>query len=171
MYSINRISRKNGNNHKLLERLKSKQRKTQIKGTILIILTITFLGASGKIFYMVNELLFFFIAYLTYDLTRNLNTKYMNIHLMIFAWFIAFFIFNSIYVIKDDRYFVLMAPPVAYFMIVGLSEISNKINIKFKNRNITFPVLAIILTLHTIIYRSIPTLFNTRIKQRQGSCK
>ena len=65
---------------------------------------------------------------------------------MFFAWFMAFFIFHSIFVIKDNRYFVLMAPPVAYFMILGLSEISNKIKFKIRNRNVTFPVLAIILT-------------------------
>ena len=132
--------------HNLVERLKLKDGKIQIKYAILFILVITFLVSFGKIFYMINELLFFFIAYLTYDLTRNLNIKYMNMHIMFFAWFMAFFIFNSIYVIKDFRYFVLMAPPVAYFMILGLSEISNSINIKFKNRNIVFPVLAIILT-------------------------
>ena len=65
---------------------------------------------------------------------------------MFFAWFMAFFIFHSIFVMKDNRYFVLMAPPVAYFMILGLSEISNRIKFKYKNRNITFPVLAVILT-------------------------
>ena len=146
IYSILKVMRKDIKNHNLIDRLKLKHGKTQIKYAILVILVITFLVSFGKIFYMVNELLFFFIAYLVYDLTRNLNIKYMNMHIMFFAWFMAFFIFNSIYVIKDFRYFVLMAPPVAYFMIFGLSEISNSINIKFKNRNILFPVLAIILT-------------------------
>ena len=88
---------------------------------------------------MVNELLFFFIAYLFYDLLRNLKIKYMDLHLMFFSWFMVFFIFNSIYIIKDSRYFVLMAPPVAYFMILGLSELSNKINLKIINRNSIFP--------------------------------
>ena len=146
IYSVLKIVRKDVKDHNLIEKLRLKHLKTQIKYTILFILVITFLISFGKIFYMINELLFFFIAYLMYDLTRNLNIKYMNIHIMFFAWFMAFFIFNSIYVIKDFRYFVLMAPPVAYFMILGLGEISNNINIKFKNSNIVFPVLAIILT-------------------------
>lgn len=46
---------------------------------------------------------------------------------------------------KDLRYFVLMAPPVVYFMILGLSEISSRINIKFRDHNIVFPVIVLIL--------------------------
>jgi len=62
----------------------------------------------------------------------------------------AFFIFHSTFALKDVRYFVVMAPPVAYFMILGLSEISKLIKIKFRGRNITFCVLAIILSLMAI---------------------
>ena len=65
---------------------------------------------------------------------------------MVFAWFMAFFIFSSIFVIKDARYFLLMAPPVAYFMILGLSEISNALNFKIKDINVVFPIIALILT-------------------------
>ena len=65
---------------------------------------------------------------------------------MIFSWFMVFFIFNSIYIIKDSRYFVLMAPSVAYFMILGLSQLSNKLNLKIMNRNSIFSLIAVILT-------------------------
>jgi 4-amino-4-deoxy-L-arabinose transferase-like glycosyltransferase len=119
---------------------------TQIKLVILFLTIILFLATFGKIFYMVNEVLFFIIAYLSYDLTRNFNLKNFNLSLMFFSWLMVFFIFNSIYVIKDVRYFVLMAPPIAYFMILGLSEISARINIKYKNRNVVFPILTLLLT-------------------------
>ena len=109
-------------------------------------LVILFLLTFDKTSYMVNEVLFFVISYLLYDLSRDLNLKDMDLHLMFLEWFMVFFIFNSIFVIKDNRYFVLMAPPVAYFMILGLSGISSKIQFKIKNRNIIFPVLAILLT-------------------------
>ena len=124
----------------------SLNRKTKVKMIVFVILGIIFLSSFGKIFYMISELLFFVLSYLFYDLTKNLNLKNMNLHIMVFAWFMAFFIFHSIFVIKNNRYFVLMAPPVAYFMILGLSEISNKIKFKIRNRNVVFPVLAIILT-------------------------
>ena len=70
---------------------------------------------------------------------------------MVFSWFMAFFIFNSVFVIKDARYFLLMTPPIAYFMILGLSEISNKLYFKIKHFNIVFPVIAIILTSFILI--------------------
>ncbi len=71
----------------------------------------------------------------------------MEDHLMIFVWFMAFFIFNSIFIVKDNRYFLRMAPPVAYFMILGLSKVFNAIKFKIRNRNVLFPSIAIILTI------------------------
>jgi 4-amino-4-deoxy-L-arabinose transferase-like glycosyltransferase len=65
---------------------------------------------------------------------------------MVFAWFMAFFIFSSIFVIKDTRYFLLMAPPVAYFMVLGLNTVSNALNFKIRNIKMILPVLTIILT-------------------------
>ncbi len=70
---------------------------------------------------------------------KSMEIKDIDLHMMIFAWFMAFFIFHSIFVLKDNRYFVLMAPPVAYFMILGLSEISSRVKLRYKNKNITFP--------------------------------
>ena len=152
-----------GGKYDLTVKLDLNKRINQIKFLSLFLVIIIFLGTFGKIFYMINEVLFFIIAYLTYDLTRNLNIKNFNLSLMFFAWFMAFFIFNSIYVIKDLRYFVMMAPPVAYFMILGLSEISGRINIQFRNRNVVFPVLAVILTIIMLLVTAsqIPEILNS----------
>ncbi len=125
--------------------LKLNNRAKKIKWTVFVFLIIIFLGSFGKIFYMVSELLFFVIAYLFYDLTKNLKLN-MDIHILFLAWFMAFFIFHSIFVIKDTRYFVVMAPPLVYFMILGLSEIFNRIKFKIRNKNVVFPIIAIILT-------------------------
>ena len=133
-------------NPNLIDRLNF-NRKTVINWIIFFVLGIIFLGTFGKTAYLVSELLFFVIIYLFYNLTKNMDLKDIDLHIMVFAWFMAFFIFSSIYVIKDSRYFVLMAPPVAYFMILGLNIISNRIKFIFKNRNITFPLIVIILTL------------------------
>jgi hypothetical protein len=116
------------------------------KKLILIIFLITiFIASFGSTVYMVSELLFFAVAYLIYDVSKN-KLDDMDIHILFLSWFMAFFIFHSIFVIKDNRYFVLMAPPLAYFMILSLSEISNRIKLKIRNRNITFPVFTIIFT-------------------------
>ncbi len=130
----------------LFDKLSLNNRKTKIKLAIIVFLVIIFLGSFGKTLYIVNELLFFAIIYIFYDLIKNLNIKDIDLHLMFLMWFMAFFIFHSIFVIKNNRYFVVMAPPVAYFMIFGLTEISNRIKLKIRNIHVTFPILAIILT-------------------------
>ncbi len=119
---------------------------TRIKLITLAVLVAVFVGTFGQTFYLVSEAIFFYLGYLFYDLTKNLKIKNMDLNLLVLAWFMTFFIFHSIYVIKDNRYFVTMAPGVAYLLILGLSGISNSLKFKIKNRNITFPVLAVILT-------------------------
>jgi 4-amino-4-deoxy-L-arabinose transferase-like glycosyltransferase len=136
---------------KIVTELKNKKYKLnlinrgKITYIIFIILAIIFLGSFGKISYIFSELLFFVITYFFYELTKN-KIKNLDIHLMFLAWFMTFFIFHSIFVIKDVRYFVVMAPAVAYFMILGLSEISNQIHYKIRNMDVIFPLLAILLT-------------------------
>ena len=71
----------------------------------------------------------------------------MDVHLLFFSWFMVFLIFHSIFVIKDYRYFVLMAPPVVYFMILGLNKISTRLKFRIKDYNITFPLITIFLVL------------------------
>jgi hypothetical protein len=136
---------KNRDNKHLLERLRM-ERLTKIKLAVLMVLTIIFLGSFGKTVYISSEILFFIMAYMMYNLSKN-NIKDIDNHLMIFVWFMAFFIFNSIFVVKDNRYSLLMVPPVAYFMILGLSKGFNAIKFKIRNKNILFPSFAIILTI------------------------
>jgi len=132
-------------NKDLLNTLYSKNNSHKIKLLLLVILSIVFLASFGKTLYYVNELIFFVMAYLFYDITKHMNIKNMNLHIMFFTWFMAFFIFSSVFVIKDNRYFLLMAPSLAYFMILGLTLVSNFIKLKFNNRDV-FPIFAILLT-------------------------
>ncbi len=148
------------------EGLNLKSRNSKIKLVLFIILIIAFLVSFGKTVYMVSEVLFFALAYLFYEITRSMKIKKMDLHVLFFSWFMVFFIFSSIFVIKDDRYFLLMAPPVVYFMILGLSEISNIHKFKIKNNNVIFPVLTIILTL--IILFSNATLIPTIRQANNG---
>ena len=136
----------------LVDKLSLNNRKTKIKLVLLVFLVIVFLGSFGRTVYIINELLFFAIIYIFYAIIKNLNIKDMDIHLMFLMWFMAFFIFHSIFVIKNNRYFVVMAPPVAYFLILGLTEISNRIKLKIRNINIIFPLFAVIIS--TIILLS-----------------
>ena len=132
-------------NKDLFKALNLENRVIKIKLLLFVLLGIIFLFSFGKTLYYATEIIFFVMAYLFYDITKNVNIKDMDIHIMFFAWFMAFFIFSSVFVIKDNRYFLLMAPSVAYFMILGLSIISNSLKFMFKNRDI-FPIFAILLT-------------------------
>jgi 4-amino-4-deoxy-L-arabinose transferase-like glycosyltransferase len=132
---------------KLPNGLKIETPSKKIKWTLFGVLTLLFIGSFGQILSYFSEVLFFILIYLFYDLIKNLNIKDIDTHLLFFTWFMAFFIFQSIFVIKDNRYFVVMAPPVAYFLVLCLSKISNEFAIKIKKHNVTFPLLAVVLTL------------------------
>lgn len=135
------------NNNGLLNDLNLKSRLTKIKLILFILMVIIFYVSFIKVTYIVNEFLFFILIYLFFDLTKNVKIKSMDLHIMVFTWFMVFFIFHSIFVIKNNRYFVPMIPPLVYFMILGLSEVSKRINLKIRNKNVTFPLIAMLLTL------------------------
>ncbi|MGP8025025.1 MAG: hypothetical protein ACLPHE_13505, partial [Methanobacterium sp.] len=115
------------------------------------VLTLIFIGTFGQINYIITELVFFVLIFLFYNLTKSFKIQDMDTYIFVFAWYMVFFIFSSIYVIKTDRYFVLMAPAISYFLILGLSEISNRLPFKFKKKNLTFTILTLILTLMILL--------------------
>jgi len=119
----------------------------KIKLLIWIILALIFVGSFAKTTYFFNEFIFFILAYLTYDIVKNYDLKSVDVDILILTWFMAFFIFHSIFVIKDNRYFILMAPPVAYFMLLGLKEVVGRIKIANDGRNIVFPFFSVVLIL------------------------
>ena len=146
IYTVLKLVHKIKDKKTLMFNLNLANRQTNLLALMLIILTLIFVLSFDKTIYIISELLFIIMVYLFYDLTKNLEIRYMKLNLMFFTWFMVFFIFHSIYVIKDVRYFVVMAPPLAYFMILGLSIISNKIKFNIKNSNIIFPLIAVLLT-------------------------
>lgn len=136
------------NNLKFISRLK---RHTKIKLSCFVVLLIIFLLSFGQTSYYLNEFIFFILAFILYGLLKNLNLKYIDIDILVFAWFMVFFIFHSVFIIKDYRYFVLMAPPVAYLLILGLRETTMRIKWISKNYNLIFTCLAILLTMVMIL--------------------
>lgn len=129
---------------KRLSNLKITNKKNKLKLILLIVLTLVFLLSFNNILVYYSEILFFIWTYLIYDLAKNLN-KNLDMHLLFLSWFMTFFIFHSIFTIKDNRYFIVMAPSVAYFLLLGLTEVSKRLKIKIKNTNATFPIIAIFL--------------------------
>ncbi|MGB9979487.1 glycosyltransferase family 39 protein [Methanobacterium sp.] len=105
----------------------------------IILLTILIFGAIftfNSTEYLLSEIFLFGTCFLLYNLLKNPDTKNIDLDIMIFLWFGAYFIFQSNLGIKVDRYFITMAPALAYFIILGLSEFIDKIKPKIKNKDL-----------------------------------
>ncbi len=137
---------RNRNKINIFDVLDSKSNSYKIKLSLCVALILVFLASFGMTMYLVSELLFFVIIYILYDLTKDRKNENIKLHLMVFVWFMTFFIFSSVFVIKSPRYFLLMTPPIVYFMILGLSKLSNILGYKFQNRNVVFSIIALIIT-------------------------
>ncbi len=112
-----------------------KMDKFSITKIILLIVLITgFIITFNNVSYVISEISFFLICYISYLLLKN--SKNMGLDFMFLAWFGAYLIFQSILPLKVDRYFITMAPAFAYFIILGLSEFMDKIKPKIKNKNL-----------------------------------
>ena len=133
--------------------------RTSYKLPLLVLLTFLFLISFGRIHYMLTEVIFFLIAYLVFLITQDHKIT-SEMDLLFFTWFIAFFIFQSIYIAKDHRYVIPMYPPLAYFLIRGLSWASSVLKVNFRGKNITSYFMAIILTLMMIssIFTQLPAI-------------
>jgi hypothetical protein len=142
----------NPNNRHLFGRLKQFKINniTKIKLLIFVILGIIFFASFDKTVYVVSEILFFIMSYIFYDLSKN-RIKDMDIHVTILIWFMIFFIFDSLFVVKNNRYSLLMLPSVSYFMILGFNKFFTEVKIKIRNRNVLFPIFAIILTIILLV--------------------
>lgn len=146
--------------NQFFEDIKANERSTQLKFGFSVFLLAVFVISFGKIHYMATEILFFSAFLLICELLKNVKTKYFEINVLFLGWFMVFLIFHSVYAIKDNRYFLIMAPPVAYFLILGLSESLGRVRFKIRNQNILLPLTAIFLTVVMIMTAvgSLPTI-------------
>ena len=145
VYLIQKFLR-NRNKINIFDVLDSKSNSYKMKSALCVVLILIFLASFGMTMYLVSEILFFAIAYLLYDLAKDIKNENLGLHIMVFVWFMTFFIFSSVFVIKSPRYFLLMTPPIVYFMILGLSKVSNALKYKFQNKNAVFSIIALIIT-------------------------
>lgn len=127
------------------EALRIERRGTKIKLIIFVVLLAIFVGTFGRISYMASEAVFFVFCYAIYSLLKDLEIKKIDIDLLFLSWFMSYFIFHSLFAVKVDRYFVTMAPAFSYFVVLGVSEISDKLRLKIRNVNLTPWILSIVL--------------------------
>lgn len=132
-----------------------KGNKIKLEFFLIIFTSLLLITTFGKIHYLFSEVIFFAIIILT----SNLFSKWgcdCNVELLFFAWFGTFFIFHSVYLIKDHRYFIFLVAPLVYFLTLGLSFTTEKFQFKFKKKNLTlylFSALLILLMISSTVSR------------------
>lgn len=135
----------------------------KIKVLATIVIALVFILTLKSLHYMVSEFLFFGFLIMVFDLLRNVKYKNIDFDFLFISWFMAFFIFHSLYVIKDFRYFISMAPPVAYFLIRIYSISTSQFHFQIRNKNIihiSFSLILIILTVFSA-FAYLPTISAT----------
>ncbi|AXV38789.1 MAG: hypothetical protein CIT01_10175 [Methanobacterium sp. BRmetb2] len=120
---------------------------TKIQAVIFLIFLVLFIGTFNRVSYMTSELIFFVLGFSAFILLKDVKIKDVEIDLLFLSWFMTYFIFHSTFAVKVDRYFVTMVPAFSYFIILGLSEISNKLKLKSKEINFTSWIISIFLVI------------------------
>jgi len=115
------------------------------KFIIMLLVLCVFLISFVKVHYMISEFIFFIICYLAYLVAADFSVD-TDRDLLFIVWFMAFFIFQSVYVAKDHRYFITMVVPLAYFLTQAFNWSVNELRVKFKDINLTKGLFAILLT-------------------------
>lgn len=144
--------------------IKLQSLKIDLKVLTLFILILLFILSFGNTHYMISEVIFFFIAYCIYMIFQDKGID-VKTDLLFFSWFMAFFIFQSIYVIKDHRYFITMYPALTYFLIRGIYWALSELKANFKGKNLTRYFLAFVLMV--IMLLSLFTHFSNIEKDNQ----
>jgi hypothetical protein len=90
--------------------------------------------------FIFTEIIFLALLYLIYRFlgySKNKHSeKVINLDFLFLSWFGAYFIFHAILPFKVDRYFITMAPALTYFIILGLSEVVDRITPAIKSSNL-----------------------------------
>lgn len=119
----------------------------KIKLLSILIVSIILVFSIEKVHYLVTESLFFIGCYLLYDWIKILKFKDIDLDFLFLSWLVTFFLFHSIYIIKDYRYFVSMAPATVYFMMRGFNWTTSQFGFKIKNHNLTQVIFTLFITL------------------------
>ena len=119
---------------------------TKIKMILILFLSLFLIITFGKAHYLVSEVIFFAIILIISDLSSRMGWE-RNTDLLFISWFATFFIFQSVFTAKDHRYFIAMAPPLAYFLAQGFVFTTNTFEYKFKMKNLTLYIFSALLVL------------------------
>ncbi len=123
-----------------------------------ILLLVLFFFTFNKINYLISDFIFLIFSLVIYTLLKDNELKNLDIDFLVFLWVTSFLIFNSIFQIKVIRYFIPMAPALAYIIVLGLNEFSSKINFKINRINLKrilslFLIVSLLFSTGSYIYK------------------
>ncbi|AUB56984.1 hypothetical protein BK008_00710 [Methanobacterium sp. MZ-A1] len=124
---------------------------TKIKVLALFLLFSLFIITFAWTQYFITEIIFLVFCFVLFYTLRNGNIKDLDIYILFVSWFVAFFIFHSVYAVKDDRYFITMAPALTYFLILGFSQIKRLWGLESKYKNMAHNIFAVILVFMMLV--------------------
>jgi 4-amino-4-deoxy-L-arabinose transferase-like glycosyltransferase len=122
------------------------QKTTKIKILAVLFLMLMLVVSLNWGNYLFSDAIFFVLSYVLYINLKNENLPNLDLDFLFLCWLISFLIFSSLYQVKVCRYFIPMAPAVAYFMILGLREFSTKIKSKVNNIPLNFILGALLIS-------------------------
>jgi 4-amino-4-deoxy-L-arabinose transferase-like glycosyltransferase len=108
------------------------------------------IGTYSQVSYALSEIFLVVLAISLYSLLKDLDLKYVDLDILFLTWFLAFLIMHSAHPVKVDRYFITMAPPLAYGVALGINQISGLIKYKIKGINATSALISILLVFSII---------------------
>ncbi|MDI6644480.1 MAG: glycosyltransferase family 39 protein [Methanobacteriaceae archaeon] len=123
--------------NKVYKLLGFERSQNKFKFSLTVIFGILWILGFISLSYMYVEILFFIFCIVSYFYLKDISDRDLRLDFLFFSWFMSFFIFHSIYGVKVERYFITMTPPLTYFIILGVNQVSNKFKIQYKRINIS----------------------------------
>lgn len=147
-----------------LEKKRLFENQGKIKLFLSLIFAATFLFTLQNVHYLISELLFVGFLFCLYDLLKVYKFRNLDFDFLFLSWFMTFFIFHSAYVIKDFRYLITMAPPMAYFFMRGFELSSSQFRFKIQKMRLS-QLSGLILILLTLVsaFAYLPTIPETNV--------
>lgn len=131
----------------------SKASLLRMKTILLVILILGFIFTLNKISYLASIAIFFLLCFLSYNLLKG--REGFKLDILFLSWFVTQFLSIVSFALKVDRYFIPMAPALAYFTVLALHQVSGKLKINYRKHNLTTYLLPFLLILVAISSTSI----------------
>lgn len=121
-----------------------------IKTLAVMVLAFLLVFTYSQVSYVFSEVLMIGLVLALYIMLRDLKLEYLDFDLLFFTWFVASLLMHSFHPVKVDRYFITMAPALAYGVALGINQVSSLVKYRYRDINLTSLALSLVLVLALI---------------------